>query len=59
MVLTEACDDDDDDKNKEEEKVENYQDLKREIGRMWNCHETLGLWGLFLRGFLKVLRLQK
>ena len=27
-------------KNKEQDKVENHQDLKREIGCVWNCQEV-------------------
>ena len=40
LVIDVACPFDTRVKNKEQEKVENYQDLKQEIGRVWNCHEV-------------------
>lgn len=48
-------------KNKEQEKVENYQDLKQEIGSVWNCHNVkiipiiVGALGTAPRGLIKGL----
>ena len=40
LIIVVACPFDTRVTNKEQEKVENYQDLKREIERVWNCHEV-------------------
>ena len=40
LIIVVACPFDTRVTKKEQEKVENYQDLKREIERVWNCHEV-------------------
>ena len=39
MIIDVTCPFDIRVKDKEKEKIENYQDLKRELKRIWNCAE--------------------
>ena len=53
-IIDVACPFDTRVKDKEKEKIERYQDLKREISRIWECRKvTTGALGTIPKGFKK------